>query len=168
MRAFSVAAALALGLSSAGLASAQTPDACHQFKWPVDRELSSFAADLPPIRSGAAAPGIVTGIELQMQPQGEVTYMVPPARKPKSTPAFGAEITASVLKAGLYQVTLSADAWVDMAQGGTTLRSTDFSGKMGCSAVRKSVKFQLAPGPVTIAVSDSPVNSVKVELLPAE
>ena len=167
MRAFAVAAALALGLS-ASVASAQSPDACHQFKWPVDRELSSFAADLPPIRSGAAAPGIVTGIDLKLQPQGEITYMAPPARKPKSDPAFGAEITTTVLKGGTYQVTLSADAWVDMAQGGTTLKSTDFSGKMGCSAVRKSVKFKLAPGPVTIAISDSPVNSVKVELLTAE
>lgn len=134
----------------------------------MDRELTSFAADLPPIHSGAAAPGIVTGINLLLQPQDEVTYMAPPARKPKSAPAFGAEITATVLKAGTYQVTLSADAWVDVAQGGTTLKSTDFSGKMGCSAVRKSVKFKLAQGPLTIAVSDSPVNSLKIEMLPTE
>lgn len=168
MRLLALCAALALGLLPAGPTAAQSSDACHQFKWPVDRELTSFAADLPPIRSGAAAPGLVTGIDLQMQPQEEITYMVPPARKPKSAPAFGAEITGTVLKAGTYQVTLSADAWVDVAQGGVTLRSTDFSGKMGCSTVRKSVKFSLVPGPMTLAVSDSPVNRMKVELLPAE
>ena len=159
--------AAALLLAMAGAAVAQT-DACAAFKWSVAREQQAFAAETLGVATGASYPQPGTAVSVTLAGQDAVGYTVKPRRAPKSSPAYGAELTGSVPQGGRYQVTLSEDAWVDLAQGGKTLRSTAFSGKEGCPGVRKSVRFDLAAGPVTIAISDAPVGTVKLDLLPSD
>jgi hypothetical protein len=50
-------------------------------------------------------------------------------------------------------VTLSNYAWIDAIQNDAYLKPKGFSGVTGCDAARKSVRFDLAAGPVTIQFS---------------
>jgi hypothetical protein len=166
MRLSSLVAATLLLVGTAAAASAQT-DGCAGFKWSVEREKQAFAAQPPTIASGAAyAPGAAAAVTLS--PQDQVAYSVKPRRAPKSTPAYGAELTSLVTQAGTYQATLSEDAWIDLVQGGKVLRSSGFSGKTGCPGLRKSLRFQLQTGPLTVTISDSPASTVKLDILPVE
>ena len=161
------AAAVCLGVLAGG-AMAQETTGCAAFKWPVAAEQQLLAAPgLPAVASGGAFPALGQGASLALLPQGEVAYTVKPARAPKANPALGAEVTLPAGAGGTIQVTLSSEAWVDVVQGGKVLRSTAFSGRTGCPGVRKSVRFTLAPGPATIAVSDAPDTTLKLAILPA-
>lgn len=151
----------------AGLA-AQEVTGCAAFKWPVATDQQLLAAPgLPTLASGGAFPGLGQGATVALQPQGEVAYTVKPARAPKANPAHGAEMTLPAGPGGIIQVTLSAEAWVDIVQGGKVLRSTAFSGRTGCPGIRKSVRFTLAPGPAAIAISDAPDTTLRLAILPA-
>ena len=124
-----LAGALAL---AAGAAQAQD-DACQQFKWSVARERQAFAApSLPTLKSGEALPDGSQAVRVNLGPEDGVAYPVAPARKPKSSPAYGAVLdTAPIATAGTYQVTLSGDAWIDVVQDGKVVRSSAFSGRGG-------------------------------------
>lgn len=149
-------------------AAAQDTTGCAAFKWPVTAEQQLLAAPgLPTLRSGGSFPAVGQGVAVALLPQGEVAYTVKPVRVPKANPAHGAEMTLPAGQGGTVQVTLSAEAWVDIVQGGKTLRSTAFSGKPGCPGIRKSVRFALAPGPATIAISDARDPTIKLAILPA-
>ena len=153
--------------SSAGRAVAEDAAACAAFKWPVATEQKLFEAPgLPTVASGGAFPALGQGASVALKPQGEVAYTVKPARAPKSNPAHGAEMTLPAGAGGSVQVTLSAEAWVDLVQGGKILRSTAFSGRTGCPGIRKSVRFTLAPGPAAIAISDAADTTLKLAILP--
>ena len=103
-----------------------------------------------------------------LSPQADVAYTVRPSRPPRAASAYGAELATRVDKAGTYQVTLSSDAWVDLVQDGQALRATAFSGRDGCPAIRKSVRFALRPGPVAIAISDAAASSLMLDIVPAD
>lgn len=165
--AFLWAAAAAFGLP-AGWAQAQEATGCAAFRWPVATEQQLLAAaNLPALASGGSFPGLGQGASVALLPQGEVAYTVKPARAPKSSPAHGAEMQLPAGSGGAIQVTLSAEAWVDIVQGGKVLRSTAFSGRTGCPGIRKSVRFTLVPGPAAIAISDAPETTIKLAVLPA-
>ncbi len=90
-------------------------------------------------------------------------------RKPKNDNSFGGVLTfASPSKPGVYQVTLSSEAWIDVIQNGKSLKSTAHSGKHDCPGVRKSVRFELQAAPVTVQLSDVPSDTIKIAILPAE
>ena len=61
------------------------------------------------------------------------------------------------------------EGWVDVSQDGrTTLKSSAHSGKAGCPGVRKSLRFALNAGKVTIEISRAPGPQIKLGLLKAE
>ena len=159
-------------LLALALASATTPavadDACSTFKWPIAREKAAFAAPGLPMVSSGGPMSTGGAARLTLLPQGSVVYAVKPAKAPRQSPAFGAEVTLAAPPATVLQVTLSDDAWVDVVQNGRTLRSTGFSGKTGCPGIRKSVRFTLVPGPAVIAISDAPKATLDVAVLPAD
>jgi hypothetical protein len=164
-----VAAAI-LVLVGASSALAQTAtDACTTFKWSVAREQKAFAATpLTTVKSGETLPA-EGGITLALELQASVTYPQPPGRAPKSNPAYGAVLTApAVTTAGTYQATLSDEAWIDLVQNGAKVHEDAYSGKKGCPGIRKSVRFKLVPGPLTIEINDSANPSINLSLLPAE
>jgi hypothetical protein len=177
--------AAAFGIILAGLATAavygatqlraqdkptQEKPACEQFDWPVKREQALFGAPgLSPAASGAKLGSIGSGFALELQPHASVAFILPPERQPKSPESFSGVISfARVPKAGLYQITLSAEAWIDVIQDGQAVKSTAFSGKRGCPDVRKSVRFELKPGGLTIQLSGAPEKTVKLAVLPGE
>ena len=162
--------ALALAiLVLAGPACAQDAD-CTGFKWSLDRELTAFRNEgSPTVASGTPLPGLVEPARLQLLPQEQVTYPVPPAHKPRHTPGFGGSFPVPpIAAADTYQVTLSGDAWIDVVQNGKTLRQVGFTGSHSCKAVRKSVRFVLAAGPATVEISDAEADSLMIEVLPKE
>ena len=162
---------LSLGVGVALLAPpalAQQPPGCSDFKWPVDRELAAFASDAAPAVESVAPLPTAAAATLKLADQGGVSFTVPPVHKPKHGPAYaGSFVLPAGMAAGPYQVTLSDDAWIDVAQGGKLLKQTGFTGSHTCTVVRKSVRFDLAAGPATLEISDSTKDSVKVEVLPA-
>ena len=149
------------GLATAGSAAAQTADPCASFKWPVTLEKQAF--------TGAQYPGLMAGATVALDPQDRVAYPVPPTHKPKNSPAYGAVVAGAPLaEGGTYQITLSDEAWIDVVQNGKIIRSSAFSGAEGCPGIRKSVRFNLDHGPLTIELSDAKAERVNIDMLPAQ
>ncbi len=151
-------------------AHAQDSGGCAKFKWSIERERSAFAAPgLPTLTSSSPPPGIMSAVAVRLAPQAEVHFVRPPGRPPRANPAFGGVLTlAPIAEPGTYQITLSDDAWIDVIQNDTSVRSTGFSGQTLCPGVRKSVKFPLKSGPATVQISGAGTDSVTFEILPAE
>jgi hypothetical protein len=158
-----VATAASLCCASAALAD------CSGFKWPLDTELAWLAAggDVA-LKSGGELDALpAKAITLALKPSNTVTMPVTAGVKQQ---AIGADtfsgwftIPAGV-KPGLYQVSISARAWIDVVQGGALVPSKGFSGRQECQAISKSVRFDLGPGPVTVQISGAPADSVRVTL----
>ena len=165
--AFAIAALCLTPLSAA----AQDRPACDQFDWPVKRELALFNnPNLELVFSGATIASIpAEGLAVELQPHVTIEYILPPGRQPKSEDSWGGLLLISnVPKAGSYQVTASEHAWIDLIQNGKALASTAHTGKRDCAGVRKSVRFDLEPGPLTVQVSGAETNHIKLAILPAE
>jgi len=142
-------------LSSA--TGAQADDAaCANFKWPLAEERAWFAKR-PAVEtsSSASVPELPAGaLAVPLVPSGTVKFALAPARKAKGDADNGAAVTIAALpRAGRYQVTLSADAWIDVIQDGAAAASVDHTGMRECPGVRKSVRFDLKPGPIVIQIS---------------
>lgn len=152
-----------------GLAQANDPPACAEFSWSVARERTAFGApDLLVLGSGSALPDSTCALQLTLQPAADVTLPVP-SEKTVKPGTFSGFVTATVPAAGTYQLSLSDEGWVDVSQDGrTTLKSTAHSGKVGCPGVRKSLRFALNGGTVTIEISRAPGPQIKLGLLKAE
>lgn len=162
-------ALVGLPILSAAPAVAQEFPACERFAWSVQRELAAFAEPgLPVLAPGASLPAGTMAVSLRLRPAAEANFPVPPERAPKPD-TFGGFVTAPAVPGGVYQVTVSGEAWIDVSQGGrTSLKSLGQSGQKGCPSVRKSLRFRLEPGPVTIQLSGAPVDQVAVGLFRAD
>jgi hypothetical protein len=64
-------------------------------------------------------------------------------------------------------VTISGYAWIDAIQNDAYLKPKGFSGVTGCDGARKSVRFDLAAGPLTIQLSGVAQDTISVALMPA-
>jgi hypothetical protein len=159
------ALALALALLGGG-AEAQDKTGCDAFKWSVARERGWFA-EAKPIAPGATiAAG--QGYAVALAPNESVAFPVPPERALKPG-GFGAILAvANIDKAGAYEITLSDEARIDAVQGDALVKSTDFSGQKDCPGVRKSVRFDLKSGPLTIQLSTGPSAAINLALAPAQ
>jgi hypothetical protein len=103
-----------------------------------------------------------------LKPAADVTLPVQSERTAKPG-TFAGFVTAAVPSAGTYQLTLSDDAWIDVSQDGrTTLKPERISGKAGCPEVRKSLRFALGAGPITIEIGRAPNPQIKLDLLSVE
>ena len=168
---FAAAVTATLSLVGAKPASAQDMAPCDQFAWPVKREQALFASkDLPHIASGATLDSFPDhGIALELEPHDAVPYTLPPGRPPKIANSSGGLVVIShVPKAGQYQITASGEGWIDIIQDGKALASAAHSGRRDCPDVRKSVRFDLQSGAVTIQVSGVKSKLIKLAILPAE
>jgi hypothetical protein len=142
---------------------------CEAFKWPLDKERAAFDdAALAKVASGAGrGPLSEQAFELTLLPAGEVAFALPPGKKKND--GFGGMLTfAPPAKAGLYQVTLSSEGWIDLVQDGKSLDSADHSGAKNCPGLRKSVRFDVSAAPVTLQISGAPAASIKVAIRPVE
>lgn len=171
------AAALALLLACAGtgaLAQEPAPGAgpapCAGFDWSILREQAWFEAPgLPSVASGATLPPEMPGALLALKPMAEAELPFPPSREPKPGTYGGLLRVPAPVTPGLYQVTLSDGAWIDVSQDGRTARpAAAHTMRPGCPTVRKSVRFQLGAAPILIAVSGAKSETIRIAVAPAE
>ncbi len=92
---------------------------------------------------------------------------MPPERSQKA-PYAGYLRIDGVPEARAYLVTLSAEAWIDVIQGGRYLKPAAFTGALDCQGIRKSVRFDLAAEPFVVQLSGATSNSIVVAITPAD
>ena len=144
---------------------AQEPVGCDKFKWPLDKERATLnGTDLPKIASGASVTfPIPFGTIVALVPFADAKLPAPPERAPKSPDTFAGFFQAPAPKQpGSYKITLSAEGWIDVAQADQAVKSTAFSGALGCEGIRKSVKFDLAAAPFTVELSGIKADEIKI------
>ena len=92
-----------------------------------------------------------------------------PSREPKPGTFGGSLRIPPVVTPGLYQVTLSDNAWIDVSQDGATTRKPVASTmRPGCPGISKSVRFQFGTTPILVVVSGAKSDSIKIAVAPAE
>lgn len=154
-------------LSGASQVWAQEPVGCDKFKWDVTRERAALGqTGIPKLESGSPITGsLPQAIALDLKPPADAKLPSPPERAPKPD-TFAGFTTVNIPANGLYSVTLSAAAWVDVLQNGSFLKPKAFSGVHGCEGIRKTVKFDLAAGSTVIQVSGVPEAAIKIAVMP--
>jgi hypothetical protein len=160
---------LAFALLGAMAIPAAAQEDCTGFSFPVDTEIAWMkAADSEAVEAGAKLPGLpAKAVTLKLKMTRDIALPVKSGRKKQAigggTYSGWFEI-ARLPKGGLYQISLSHDGWIDAAQNGDLVQSQTFSGRPACKAVRKSVRYELGAGALTVQVAGSPVDAVKVTI----
>jgi len=157
-------------IGAAPALAAEEPSGCDKFKWPIDHE-----------RAALTAPGrlqLTSGSELAAMPATAITLALttpadaklpsPPERTPKDGTLAGYAAVKSAPKAGLYTISLSAGAWVDVVQDGHFLKPAANSGARDCKGIRKILKYELSAQPFVFQISGAKDNSVSIAILPSE
>jgi hypothetical protein len=157
-------------LVSAPALAAEEPSGCDKFKWPIDRERAALTApDRAKLASGSEQAALpTTGITLALVPPADAKLPTPPERAPKEGTFAGFTSVKTAPKAGLYTVSLSAGAWVDVVQDGHFLKPKAFSGATDCDGIRKTMKYELSARPFVLQVSGAKENSLSIAILPTE
>lgn len=165
MRILAFLAALLLGATSA--LAADEPSGCDKFKWPIGRERAALTApDSIGLASGteqAALPS--AAITLGLVALGDAQLPIPPERAPKGG-TFAGFLRIGNAKAGLYTISLSAAAWIDLVQDGHVLKPVAFSGATDCDGIRKSIKYQLSAQPFVLQISGARDDAISIAILP--
>jgi hypothetical protein len=165
--------ALVVGLLLVSLAptwAAEEPSGCDKFKWNIDHERAALTApDRAKLASGsevAAVPS--TGLILALSTPSEAKLPSPPERAPKEGTFAGFTSFKAAPKAGIYTISLSAGAWVDVVQDGHFLKPKGFSGATDCEGIRKTMKYELGATPFVLQVSGAREDSISIAILPSE
>lgn len=157
-------------LSVARVWAAEEPSGCDKFKWKIDRERVALTApDRTRLNSGAELTRLPSrGVILGLVSPVEARLPSPPARAPKDGTFAGFASYKTVPKAGIYTISLSAGAWIDVIQDGHFLKPMGFSGATGCEGIRKTMKYELSEKPFVVQISGVKGNSIAVVILPAK
>jgi len=168
MRAVSVV--MLLLLAAAPVRAAEEPSGCDKFKWNIDHERAALTApDRTKLASGSeinAPPP--SGVILGLVAPAAAKLPTPPERAPKDDTFAGFTSFKTAPKAGVYTISLSAGAWVDVVQDGHFLKPKAFSGATDCDGIRKTMKYELSSSPFVLQVSGSKDNSISIAILPSE
>ena len=150
-----------------GLAQAQEGSGCSGFRWPLDHERAALVrADKPSLPNGGAL-AYDAAMTLEIQPLSAAGLPKAPERPPRSTDSFAGHFTlAAPAKPGVYRLTISSGAWVDVLDGGAYLHPIAFSGAKDCEGARKSVKFDLPSRPLALQFSGVPGDQISVIVSP--
>lgn len=161
---------VALLLFAAPAFAAEEPSGCDKFKWPIDHERAALTApDRTKLPSGselAAMPA--AGFTLALLAPADASLPSPPERAPKDGTLAGFARFQGAPKAGLYTISLSAGAWVDVVQDGHFLKPKAFSGATDCEGIRKTMKYELAASPFVLQVSGTTETAISIAILPSE
>lgn len=140
-------------------------DGCGKFAWPLARERAGFAAaDKVSVAAGETMTALPAGaFVIRLQPAAQASFAMPPERKPKIEQWHGGMLKFPALaKSGIYQITLSDDAWVDVIQNGRYARSVGSTGRGDCPGVRKSLRLDLDQSPFVLQVSGVAPDTITV------
>jgi hypothetical protein len=168
MRAASVVVLLLL--SVARVWAAEEPSGCDKFKWNIDHARAALTAtDRAKLGSGSELPALPsTGVILNMVAPADARLPTPPERAPKDGTFAGFASIKTAPKAGVYTVSLSSGAWVDVVQDGHFLKPKAFSGATDCDGIRKTMKYELSASPFVLQISGAKENSISIAILPSE
>jgi hypothetical protein len=161
---------VAFVLAAAPAWAAEEPSGCDKFKWNIDRERAALTApDRTKLASGAELAALpATGVTLTLVTLAEAKFPTPPERAPKDGTFAGFASLKTAPKAGLYTVSLSDGAWVDVVQDGHFLKPKAFSGATDCAGIRKTMKYELSDKPFVLQISGSKENTISIAVLPSE
>jgi len=160
---FGLSAALLIAL----LAPAAAEDGCDKFAWPLARERMLLAApDKPAVKAGETLTATPKGaFVVNLQASADAIFTKPPERQPRSERWFGGAIRFPGLeKPGIYQVTLSEEAWIDVVQDDRYARSVGSTGRGDCPGLRKSVRLDLGAAPFVLQISGVTSDSIAVAI----
>jgi hypothetical protein len=168
MRAPLLIALVLLGTTAAR--AAEEPSGCDKFKWSIDREKAALTApDRIKLVSGGELTALPsTGVTLALRPPADANLPSPPERAPKEGTFAGFANIKAAPKAGLYTVSLSAGAWVDLVQDGHFLKPKGFSDATDCDGIRKTMKYEISAKPLLLQVSGTKEDSISIAILPSE
>jgi hypothetical protein len=168
MRALVLLALVAFGATSAR--AADEPSGCDKFKWNIDHARAALTApDRVKLASGVELASLpATGIVLGLQPPAEARLPTTPERAPKEGTFVGFTTIKNAPKAGLYTVSLSAGAWIDVVQDGHMLKPKAYSGATDCVGIRKTMKFDIGASPLVFQITGARENSISVAIQPSE
>jgi hypothetical protein len=145
-------------------------DGCDKFAWSLAREQTLLTAvDKPAVKAGQTLAAIPKGaFVLNLQSNTEATlatFAMPPERKSKAEHWFGGAIRfPAVEKPGIYQVTLSEEAWMDIVQDGRYAHTVGHTGRGDCPGLRKSVRLELGATPFVLQISGVTSDSIAVAI----
>jgi hypothetical protein len=152
---------------AAGPVWAQEPVGCDKFKWSLDEERGLLTSkDEPTVASGTSVKAsLPVALMVTLVPFADAKLPIAPERAPRLPESFAGFIQMSApAHDGIYKVSLSSEAWIDVVQGGRLLKSVAFTGATGCTGIRKSVKFDLKAEPFAVQLSNVPTNSIGVAI----
>ncbi|MGZ5837010.1 MAG: hypothetical protein ACXWJ5_12520, partial [Xanthobacteraceae bacterium] len=96
-------------------------------------------------------------------------FALPPERKSKSDHWFGGAVYfPAIERPGIFQVTLSEEAWIDVIQHGRYSRSVGSTGRSDCPGMRKSVRLELVQGPFIVQLSGVASDTLTLAIAPRE
>ncbi|MGB6350040.1 MAG: hypothetical protein WBG10_08430 [Pseudolabrys sp.] len=147
---------LSVAMLAVFIAPAYADDGCDKFGWSVARERALFTAtNKADITANTTLESFPSGaFVLHLQPDSKTTFAMPPERKSKAEHWFGGMVRLpAIAMPGLYQVTLSDEAWIDVVQDGRYARSIGSAGRSDCPGLRKSVRFELNAAPFILQLS---------------
>lgn len=159
--------AMVSALPGPSQALAQEPVGCDKFKWDVTRERAALAkTDAPKLASGSDLTAALSrAVVLTLQPPADAKLPSPPERAPKPD-TFAGFGTVTIPSNGIYSISLSDGAWIDVLQNGNFLKPKAFSGVTGCDGIRKTVKFDFVASPTIIQISGATERAIKIVIMP--
>jgi hypothetical protein len=157
-----------LGTTSAW--AAEEPSGCDKFKWPIEHERAALTApDRIKLASGAEVAAVpATGITLTLQAIADAKLPTAPERAPKEGTFSGFASFKDAPKPGIYTISLSEGAWIDVIQNGHALKPKGFSGATDCEGIRKTMKYEISANPFVLEISGARDNALSVAILPSE
>jgi hypothetical protein len=114
----------------------------------------------------AAVPS--TGMILALRSPTKAGLPSSPERAPKEGTFAGFTSFKAAPKAGIYTISLSAGARVDVIQDGHLLKPKGFSGATDCEGIRKTMKYELGAAPFVLQISGAKEDSISIAILPSE
>ena len=146
------------------------PSGCDKFAWPLAKEQELLRQAQPaPVGGTNLDRNAQRPVSLKLASAAEARLPAPPERAPKNASSFAGLLEfAAARKGGVYKISLSEGAWIDVFQGRRFLKPLAFTGATDCPNIRKSVKFDIGPDPFTIQLSDAPLDNLALVVTPAE
>ena len=158
--------AMLLLLSAAGAASAAEPDACDKYARDIAREQALVAGAGAPASLIGLDRNDAVGLKLQLLPLAAAKLEVSPERAAKDPASFAGVLRFDgAATGGVYHITLSTPAWIDVVQGGKYLKPKALT-YADCPNARKSVQFEIGAEPFVVQLSDSPSDVVALVITP--
>lgn len=146
-------------------------DGCEKFAWSLARERAAFAApDKTIVAAGETLTALPAGAVLvRLQPAAQASFVMPPERKPRIERWHGGIVRLPApAKPGIYQLTLSEDAWIDVIQNDRFARSVGSTGRSDCPGVRKSLRLDLDAAPLVLQLSGVAPDAILLALGPVQ